>query len=135
MTLRARLLLALAYVLVLAIGSMLVPLVRSVRDRIDAEVRQQASSQAEVVAATAAGTADLSSLVSASAREVRGRVIIIDGRGRVVADSSPGGIGAGVSLLDLPATIASVARRSPATEEASCRAMRATLLGSMDVSS
>ena len=62
MTLRARLLLALAYVLVLAIGSMLVPLVRSVRDRIDAEVRQQASGQAEVVAATAAGGGDLASL-------------------------------------------------------------------------
>ncbi len=97
MTLRARLLLALAYVLVLAIGSMLVPLVRSVRDRIDAEVRQQASGQAEVVAATAAGGGDLASLVSTSAREVRGRVIIVDPRGRVLADSSPGGIGADYS--------------------------------------
>ena len=53
MTLRARLLLALAYVLVLAIGSMLVPLVRSVSSRIDAEVKTQALGQAEVVAATA----------------------------------------------------------------------------------
>ncbi len=97
MTLRARLLLALAYVLVLAIGSMLVPLVRSVRDRIDAEVRQQASSQAEVVAATAAGGADLDGLVAASAREVRGRVIVVDARGRVLADSSPGGVGADYS--------------------------------------
>ena len=58
LTLRARLLLALAYVLVLAIGSMLVPLVRSVRDRVDAEVDTQALAQAEVVAATVAGGRD-----------------------------------------------------------------------------
>ena len=38
LSLRARLVLALAYVLVLAIGSMLVPLVRSVRDRVNAEI-------------------------------------------------------------------------------------------------
>ena len=56
MTLRARLLLALAYVLVLAIGSMLVPLVRSVASRIDAEVKTQSLGQAEVVAATAAAS-------------------------------------------------------------------------------
>ena len=60
LTLRARLVLALAYVLVLAIGSMLVPLVRTVRDRVNAEVETQALSQAEVVAATApAGRGDL----------------------------------------------------------------------------
>src|SRR5690242_16701151 len=53
LTLRARIVLVLAYVLVLAIGSMLVPLVRSVRDRISAEVATAAVSQAEVVAATA----------------------------------------------------------------------------------
>jgi DNA-binding response OmpR family regulator len=58
LTLRARLVLVLAYVLVLAIGSMLVPLVRSVRDRVSGEVYQQALSQAEVVAATAGGGAD-----------------------------------------------------------------------------
>ena len=68
MTLRARLLLALAYVLVLAIGSMLVPLVRSVSSRIDAEVKTQALGQAEVVAATAAGSSDLDQMVATSAR-------------------------------------------------------------------
>ena len=57
LTLRSRLVLALAYVLVLAIGSMLVPLARSVRDRVNAEVETQALSQAEVVAATYAGGA------------------------------------------------------------------------------
>ena len=64
LSLRARLVLALAYVLVLAIGSMLVPLVRSVRDRVDAEVETQALSQAEVVAATYAGGAAADELVA-----------------------------------------------------------------------
>ena len=100
MTLRARLLLALAYVLVLAIGSMLVPLVRSVSSRIDAEVKTQALGQAEVVAATAAGTEDLDALVATSAREVRGRVLIVDRRGEIVADSEPGGVGADYSTRE-----------------------------------
>jgi signal transduction histidine kinase len=93
LTLRARLVLVLAYVLVLAIGSMLVPLVRSVRDRVEAEVKQQALSQAEVVAATAAGTEQYDQLVETSAEEVRGRVLIVDQQGFVVADSEPGSIG------------------------------------------
>ena len=46
--LRARLLLALAYVLVLAIVALEVPLALSVRDRVDAEVRSQARAQADV---------------------------------------------------------------------------------------
>ena len=97
LSLRARLVLALAYVLVLAIGSMLVPLVRSVRDRVNAEVETQALSQAEVVAATYAGGAAADELVKSAAREVRGRVVIVDRAGRVVADSAPGSIGADFS--------------------------------------
>jgi len=97
MTLRARLLLALAYVLVLAVGSMLVPLVRSVSDRIDAEVKTQALGQAEVVAASAAGSEDDAALVATSARQVRGRVLVVDRDGEVVADSSPGTAGSDYS--------------------------------------
>ena len=52
MSLRLRLLLALAYVLVLAIVALEVPLIFSMRDRVDAEVRSQARSQAEFLAAT-----------------------------------------------------------------------------------
>jgi signal transduction histidine kinase len=97
LSLRARLVLVLAYVLVLAIGSMLVPLVRSVRDRVSAEVEQQAVTAAEVVAATAAGTEKLDQLVQTSARESRGRVVIVDANGVVLADSSPGSLGANFS--------------------------------------
>ena len=93
LTLRSRLVLALAYVLVLAIGSMLVPLVRSVRDRVNAEVETQALGQAEVVAAMVSGGASASELATSSAREVRGRVVIVDAGGKVIADSSPGGVG------------------------------------------
>ena len=55
MSLRTRLLLALAYVLLLAIVALEVPLALNLRDRVDAEVRSQALSQAEVAAATASG--------------------------------------------------------------------------------
>src|SRR3954468_17110056 len=97
LSLRARLVLALAYVLVLAVGALLVPLVRSVRDRVAAEVRTQALGQAEVVAAEASGGGDLPRLVTTSAGQVRGRVVIVDRRGMVLADSSPGGVSADYS--------------------------------------
>ena len=97
LTLRARLLIALAYVLVLAIGSMLVPLVRSVSDRIEAEVKQQSLTQADYVAASVTQRAELDELVATSARRVRGRVVIVDRDGIVLADSSPGTVGADFS--------------------------------------
>jgi signal transduction histidine kinase len=89
--LRTRLLLALAYVLLLAIVALEVPLAINLRDRVDAEVRSQALSQAEVAAATASGQlgqpAELRRIVGTIARSARGRVIITDARGRLVADS------------------------------------------------
>ena len=79
LTLRARLVLALAYVLVLAIGSMLVPLVRSVRDRVAAEVKQQALEPGGGRRRDRGRRrAELDALVATSAREVRGRVVIVD---------------------------------------------------------
>jgi signal transduction histidine kinase len=86
-SLRARLLLALSYVLLLAILALLVPLLVSVRDRVDAEVKSQARAQAEIVAATAGDTRRPQALVTTAAQRVRGRVILVDGRGRVTADS------------------------------------------------
>ncbi len=58
MSLRATLLLALAYVLLLALIAFGVPLAVSLRDRVDSEVKGQARSQADVVAATAAELLD-----------------------------------------------------------------------------
>ena len=94
MTLRTRLILALSYVVLLALVAFGVPLAVSMRDRVDAEVRSQARSQADVVAATAAdllGRADrerLERLAATAGRTVRGRVIVVDERGRALADSS-----------------------------------------------
>jgi signal transduction histidine kinase len=71
-----------------------VPLAVSLGDRVDSEVRGQARSQADVVAASAAellGPGEVSSLrrlVRVSAESVRGRVIVVDHNGRLLADSA-----------------------------------------------
>jgi signal transduction histidine kinase len=92
-SLRTGLLLAMAYVLLLAILALGVPLALNVRDRVDSEVRSQARSQADVVAATASdllgdGRTGLGELARVSASSVRGRVVIVDGNGQVLADSA-----------------------------------------------
>lgn len=94
MSLRGGILLALAYVLVLSVVALLVPLGVSLRDRVDAEIRLEARTQAETVAARAAGlvspprTGRLDSLARRSSVAVGGRVLIVDSSGRVVADSA-----------------------------------------------
>lgn len=93
MSLRTGLLLAMAYVLLLAILALGVPLALNVRDRVDSEVRSQARSQADVVAATASDLlgddrVGLSELARVSASSVRGRVVIVNGNGQVLADSA-----------------------------------------------
>jgi len=96
----------LAYVLLLALIALGVPLAVSLRDRVDSEVRSQARSQAEVVAASAAELLDptrhagLVRLVQTSAKSVRGRVIVVNRRGRLLADSS--GTPAGRSYASRP---------------------------------
>jgi signal transduction histidine kinase len=69
-----------------------VPLALNLRDRVDAEVRSQALSEAEVTAATSAGQlgrpAELRRIATTVARSARGRVVIVDARGRLVADSA-----------------------------------------------
>jgi signal transduction histidine kinase len=78
----------------------------SLHDRIDSEVRGQARSQADVVAATAsellapAQRPGLNRLVRISAASVRGRVIVVDSRGHLLADSA--GAPAGLSYADRP---------------------------------
>lgn len=80
--------------LVLAIVALGVPLALSLARRVEAEVRSQARSQADVVAASASEMVApprplaLAELVGTSAVSVRGRVIVVDGRGVVIADSA-----------------------------------------------
>jgi len=94
MSLRATLLLALAYVLLLALIALGLPLAVSLRDRVDSEVKGQARSQADVVAASASELLEppqpsgLARLARVAGDSVRGRVIVVDGRGRLLADSA-----------------------------------------------
>jgi two-component system, OmpR family, sensor kinase len=91
-SLRARLLAAFAYVLVLALVALLVPLALNLSKRVDAEIRSEAKGQAQLVAAFVAGRldnrAELERLVENSARDLGGRVIVVGQRGRLLADSA-----------------------------------------------
>lgn len=115
MTLRARLLAAFAYVLVLLSVALVVPFALSRVDRIDDEVEAQAASQAQLIAASASGQlrdrAELSRLVRRASRSISGRVIVVDSRGRLLADS------AGTSLVSTSYAsrpeVASALRGSP----------------------
>lgn len=94
MPLRTRLLLGLGYVLLLAIVALEVPLALSLRDRVDAEVRSQAQGQADLVASAASeamvppATGQLERLVATASGAVGGRVLVVDARGTVLADSA-----------------------------------------------
>lgn len=80
--------------LLLALIAFAVPLAVSLRDRQDEEVRLQSRGQADVVAATAApllaprNRARLNALARTASKSVRGRVLILDASGRVLADSA-----------------------------------------------
>jgi len=92
--LRTGLLAALAYVLLLAIVALGVPLALSLSARVNDEVRSQAQGQADLVAATAADLLaparrnELATLARTSAASVRGRVLVVDHSGIVLADSA-----------------------------------------------
>jgi len=93
-------------VLLLALIAFGVPLALSLRDRVDSEVKSQARSQADVVATTASELVNppqpkvLRKLVERSAESVRGRVIVVDASGRLLADSA--GTTLGRSYEDRP---------------------------------
>jgi two-component system, OmpR family, sensor kinase len=90
-SLRVRLLAAFAYVLVLVLVALAVPFALSVSSRVDAEVRAQASAEAHLIAAGVAGRFDrpeaLQELVERTGADVRGRVVVVDSAGTLVADS------------------------------------------------
>jgi len=92
MTLRNQLLGAFAYVLLLIIVALEVPLVLNLARRIDAEVKNEAAAQAFVVAAGASGSmgnpAELGRVVRRSGRELGARVIVVGPRGGLLADST-----------------------------------------------
>jgi signal transduction histidine kinase len=100
MSLRLRLLAAFAYVLLLIIVALEVPLALNLARRVDAEVKNNAASQAFIVAAGASGRMENTEALQRLAREagadLGARVIIVDGEGVLRADS------AGPGLLSTP---------------------------------
>jgi signal transduction histidine kinase len=94
MSLRLQLLGAFAYVLLLIIVALEVPLALNLAKRIDAEVKNEAASQAFLVAANASGRLQqpqrLAAVVRRSGSELGARVIVVDARGRLLADSTVG---------------------------------------------
>jgi len=99
--------LALAYVLVLAVVALIVPLAVSLRDRVDAEVRLEARTEAEAVASRTVSVisppnlARLQSLALTASSAVSGRVVIVDRKGRILADSDSAAA-AGSSFANRP---------------------------------
>ncbi|MGA9373117.1 MAG: hypothetical protein WBV53_14800, partial [Solirubrobacterales bacterium] len=95
MSLRARLLAAFAYTLLVVIVALEVPLSANVSDRVNAEVEADSAAQAQVVAASAADQlrdkAALERVTRQAAVSLNGLVFVIDGRGRQIA-SSEGGV-------------------------------------------
>lgn len=92
MSLSGRLLLAIGYILLVAIVAFVVPLAINTSGRIDSEVRAQAAAQADLLAVAAAeefdeGPGHVRPLADVAAETVRGRVIVVDERGRLIADS------------------------------------------------
>jgi signal transduction histidine kinase len=97
MSLRLQIMGAFAYVLLLILVALEVPLALNLARRIDAEVKNEAAAQAFVVSAGASGRMNnpkqLAELAKDAGLDLGGRVIIIDRRGRLRADStdpSPG---------------------------------------------
>ncbi len=80
--------------LVLAIVALEVPLAQTFSDRVSSEIRAQALGQAGIVAGEAADLlaadqrAALAKLAGSLARSTRGRVIVVDARGRLLVDSA-----------------------------------------------
>uniref|UniRef100_A0A6J5ZS77 histidine kinase n=1 Tax=freshwater metagenome TaxID=449393 RepID=A0A6J5ZS77_9ZZZZ len=93
--------------LVLAVVALVVPLAVSLRDRVDAEVRLEARSEAEAVASRAVSVINppdstrLQSLADTAALAVGGRVVIVDSKGRILADSDRAAL-AGASFANRP---------------------------------
>jgi two-component system, OmpR family, sensor kinase len=110
MSLRTRLLAAFAYVLVLVIVALEVPLILNVARRVDAEVKAQAAAEAQLVAASAAEQmGDRRGLERiAKAADELGRVIVVDHAGTLLADSDPEGPESG-SYRDRPEIRAALA--------------------------
>jgi signal transduction histidine kinase len=92
MSLRLRLVAAVGYILLLIIVALEVPLALNLARRVDAEVKNDAASQAFIVAAAASGRmgepAALQRLAAQAGEDLGARVIVVDADGILRADSA-----------------------------------------------
>jgi len=122
--LRTGLLAALAYVLLLAIVALGLPLASSLSARVNDEVRSQAQGQADLVAASAADPLagarrnELAVLARTAATAVHGRVLVVDRSGIVLADSA-GPAQLGVSYAARPEIKSALAGQQVQVQRAS----------------
>lgn len=106
-----------AYVLVLAIVALEIPLALSLRQRLEDEVRQQARTSANVVAVLAHSAMEhndasaLQKIVESAGKDVRGRVVVVDSEGTVVADSA-GRRDLGIDISRRPEVASALAGRN-----------------------
>lgn len=115
MSLRALLLAALTYVMVLTAIAFAVPLSRVIGERVDREVRTQATAQARLVAAATGADARpsvMTALVDEAARTTRGRVIVVGPRGALRYDSAEPGAPTGSDYGSRPEIQAALAGRT-----------------------
>lgn len=109
--------------LVLAVVALGVPLGSTLADRVDAEVRSEARGQADVVASSAADlivpaqTHELERLARTAAAATRSRVLIVDARGELLADSA--GAARGRSYRTRPEVAAALSGRANQRERTS----------------
>jgi signal transduction histidine kinase len=93
-SLRLRILAAFAYGFLLILIALEVPLALNLRNRVDAEVRNDAAGQAHIVAAQASGSmaerAQLRQIAARAASQLGARVIVVDQTGMLRADSAGG---------------------------------------------
>ncbi|HEY6779951.1 MAG TPA: histidine kinase dimerization/phospho-acceptor domain-containing protein, partial [Thermoleophilaceae bacterium] len=105
MSLRTRLLLAFAYVLVLVIVALEVPLALNLARRVDTEIKSEARDQAQLLASVASGRLgderSLTALADRAAGDLGGRVIVVGPTGRLLVDSAGSGLRA-TSYADRP---------------------------------
>jgi two-component system, OmpR family, sensor kinase len=96
-SLRTRLLAAFAYVLVLVIVALEVPLALNLSRRVDAEIKSEAQGQAALLAAGVSNRLEdrreLRAVLTRAASDLGGRVIVVGPRGRLLADSAGTGLG------------------------------------------
>jgi two-component system, OmpR family, sensor kinase len=93
-SLRARLLAAFAYTLLVVIVALEVPLSANVSDRVNSEVEADSAAKAQVVAANAADQLakpkSLQRITRQASATLDGLVFVIDARGNLIASSNPG---------------------------------------------